>query len=115
MKKKNKILKKIAISLIREKKIDKETIKTLLSLDKESLKAVLFFYKALLSKQRVYVASASPLSKELIKELEEIYPDREIQITIDESLGAGIKIEKDDTITDFTFKKSITDIIEDLN
>lgn len=83
-------------------------------LNKQELKTFLHYFKSELSKQRVYVASATPISSEIASQIKKMYADKELINHIDEDLGAGIRLQHDDLVVDFTFKKYINDTIEKL-
>lgn len=105
-------IKKLAFIAADSKAIPVDIEKFVLTrLGKSELKAFLAFYKAALSKKRVYVTSAEELSSESVKMIKSIYNDKEIIEIKDESLGAGLKLVNDDMVIDFTFKKYINDTI----
>lgn len=83
-------------------------------LNKMELKTFLNFYKNALAKERVYITSSQKVSDESMSQLKKMYADKEIVTVIDEELGAGIKLQHDDLVVDFTFKKYINDTIEKL-
>jgi F0F1-type ATP synthase delta subunit len=108
-------IKKLAIIAAENKTIPADIEEFVLTqLGKQELKIFLGFYKKALTKKRVYITSSDHVSDEIIKTLKGIYKDKEILTTVDESLGAGMKLTEDDTIIDFTFKKYINDTIEEL-
>ncbi len=83
----------------------------ILKFNRRDLKVFLSNYKLALKKNTVYVTSASEISNLNFKELEGVYKNKRIIKKSDLSLGAGIKIEDNDNIIDFTFKKYINDTI----
>lgn len=108
-------LKKLALLAANGNKIPTDIEQFVLTcLNKQDLKTFLHYYKASLSKKRIYVTSAKEVSSENIKNIQKLYSDKEIIVTLDENLGAGIKLQQDDLVVDFTFKKYINDTIEKL-
>lgn len=108
-------LKQLALAVANEEKVSKEVEKFILSeLNKQELKEFVRFYKSAIQKKRVYVTSSCKLSSPTIGEIKELYKDKEIIEHIDEKLGAGVKIQQDDIIVDYTFRKYINDTIEKL-
>lgn len=83
-------------------------------LNKQELKTFLHYYKWSLEKKRVYVTSASELSLDNLSQIKSHYKGKEVITMVDKNLGAGIKLQNDDLVVDFTFKKYITDTIEKL-
>lgn len=83
-------------------------------LTKQELKDFLRNYKRALDKKRVYVTTSTEITKAEIANLLPQYKTRELILTTDNTLGGGIRVKQDDTVTDFTFKKYIEDTIEKL-
>lgn len=83
-------------------------------LTKQELKDFLRNYKNSLDKKRVYISTSTKIERNEISKLLPQFKNKELILTIDETLGGGIKIKQDDTIIDFTFKKYIDDTIEKL-
>lgn len=83
-------------------------------LSKKDLKDFLRFYKTAIDKTKIYVSSPEELSNEGTNLLKNLYKDKDIVLSIDKTLGAGLKLKEDDMIVDFTFKKYINDTIEKL-
>lgn len=110
----NSKLKKLAALVAREDLISKETEKFILSLNRGNLKTFLMYYKLELLKNSAKVTTASALSSNEFKELKGIFKGKRLVAKVDDTLGAGIKIEHMDTVIDFTFKKYINDTIENL-
>lgn len=111
----NKLIKQLAKSCTEYDNLSTETIKYILNnLSKEELKFFLRNYKTALNKKRVYITASSTLDKETLGMLKNIYKNLDLKFNYDEGLGAGIKIQQDDMIIDFTFKKYIEDTINKL-
>lgn len=111
MKKNN--LKHLAILLAKEKTISKRNYDFVLkSLNRKGVKLFLYFYKNELQKKRAYITSASGLSIESMKNIRNIFKDKEIISNTDSSVGAGIRIQQGDSIIDYTFKRYINNAIE---
>ncbi len=83
-------------------------------LTKQELKDFLRNYRNALDKKRVYITTSTDVSQNEIKELLPNLKGKELILSHDESLGGGIKIRQEDTITDYTFRKYIDDTIEKL-
>lgn len=81
---------------------------------KQELKDFLKYYKNALDKKRLYVTSPKEITGEQMKIIKELYNDKDIIVTVEKDLGAGLKIKENDTIIDFSFKKYINDTIEKL-
>lgn len=105
-------LKELAKSIAQEKSISREVEKFLLSLSRANLKFFARQYREELKRNSTYITSASQLNADSVKELEGIFKNKRLIADIDESLGAGIRIEDNDNIIDFTFKKYINDTID---
>jgi F0F1-type ATP synthase delta subunit len=108
-------LKKLAEISAKEKTIPEDIRRFLLTqLNKNDLKIFLRHYKNVLRNKRVYVTSSDNLSKDQQTNLKKSYPEKDLIFTTDSTIGAGIKIQDNDTIFDLTFKKHITDMIGEL-
>lgn len=106
-------LKKLAVIAAENKTIPSEIEQFVLTkLNKKELKTFLHFYRLALSKKRLYVTTPFPISNDELENLKNLYKNKEIINSIDESLGAGIKLKNDDLVIDFTFKKYINDTID---
>lgn len=96
--------------------LDKKTADFVMQkLNKKQLKSFVMYYKKALAKQTIKITTAGELASSEKEELKQLYKNMKLDIEIDASLGAGIKIRHDDTIIDFTFKKYINDTIAKLN
>jgi len=108
-------IKKLAIEAAKSDKIPADIGEFVLNyLGKQELKVFLRFYKNELDKKRIYVSSPSALSSASMTSLKNIYKQKDIIVDIDPTLGAGLKIQQNDTIVDFTFKKYINETIDEL-
>lgn len=108
-------IKKLAESFASVDKISNNSAKFVLSnLSKEELKVFLSFYKVFLDRRRVYITSSSDIDRATMNNLKSIYKNYSLNVNVDKNLGAGIKIQHADMITDFTFKKYLEDTIEKL-
>lgn len=108
-------IKKLALIAANEKVMPKDISEYVLKImTKQELKDFLKFYKSALQKRRVYVESSNILSMNTLSDLRKIFKNKDILSSVNENLGAGIKIIQDDIIIDFTFKKYINDTIEKL-
>lgn len=111
----NQKLKKLAKIAAEESKIPQDIEKFVLTkLNKQELKAFLNYYKSFLSKKRVFITSSQEISKETLSHISQMYKDNDIITLIDPSVGAGIKLQHDDLVVDFTFLKYINDTIDKL-
>lgn len=110
-----KVLKELAISCAEAGKLSEKTVKYILNeLTKEELKFFLSQYKTALNKKRVYITASSTLDKAMLNSLKQTYKGLELEVNYDKNLGAGIKIQQDDMIIDFTFKRHLEETIEKL-
>ena len=111
MKKNN--LKNLAILVAQEKVVSKKSCDFILkSLNRNNVKAFLYFYRNELQKKRAYVTTASGLSIKSMTYLKTLFKNKEIISTTDASVGAGIKISHNDFIVDYTFKGYLDYTIE---
>lgn len=109
------ILKDLAKSCASSEKLSNKVVKYILdNLTKQDLKIFLSYYKTELDKKRVYVTASSTIDKDTMIALKNAYKGLDLEINYDKSVGAGIKIQQNDMIVDFTFKKYIEDTIEKL-
>ncbi len=83
-------------------------------LSKQELKVFLGSYKSALDKKRVHASTSTEITKSDFLNIFPEFKNKELMLTIDETLGGGIKIKQDDTIIDFTFKKYIDETIDKL-
>lgn len=83
-------------------------------MSKNELKDFLKFFKIELDKRRVYVISSDTLSGSVLNDLKDKFKDKEMVLSIDESLGAGLKIKDNDMVIDLSFQKYINDTIDEL-
>lgn len=107
-----KIIKTLAKSLAKENLFSSNVVTFILKLGRDDLKYFLSNYKLGLKKNTVSVTSASEITSENLKEINQIYKNKRVIKKTDPRLGAGIKIEESDNIIDFTFKKYINDTIQ---
>ncbi len=108
-------LKQLAILASKSDSIPEDIASYLLNyLGKQELKVFLRFYKNEIDRKRVYVSTPQNLSQDSMKTLKNLYAQKEIILSVDPTLGAGLKIQQNDTIVDFTFKKYIDDTIDTL-
>lgn len=111
MKKNN--LKQLAVLIAKENIISKKTSDFILkSLSRKNIKIFLHFYKNELQKKQVYVTTASRLSIGSLSTLKGLFRGKELILNIDAKVGAGIKVQQRDLITDYTFKRYIDDTIK---
>lgn len=95
--------------------ISKVTTEFILNkLANSDLKIFTRFLRGELEKQRVYVTTSSQMTTATKKTLGFAYKGKEIIEIIDSTVGAGIKIQENDSIIDFTFKRYINDTINKL-
>ncbi len=112
---KKKVITQLAISCANSDKLSKKVIDfVLFNLTKGELKFFLREYKTAISKKRVYITASSSLNKETMSFLKSMYKNFGLEVNYDKTLGAGIKIQQNDMIMDFTFKKYLEDTIEKL-
>lgn len=112
---KDKTLKLLAQSCVDNPSLTSRTTSFILkSLTKRELKLFLSHYKVALHKKKVYITASSKLEKSTLDELKRTYKGYDLEIIYDKNLGAGIKIQQDDMIIDYTFKKYLADTIEQL-
>jgi F0F1-type ATP synthase delta subunit len=109
-------LKKLAEISLKESTIPEDIKQFILTkLNKNDLKFFLGHFKNALRRKRVYVTSPNILSKDQQLNLMKMYPQKDIIFSTDENIGAGIKIQDNDTIYDMTFRKYLTDLIGGLS
>lgn len=107
-------VKKLAKSFANAESLDKKSIDFVLKLNRGDLKVFLSNYKLSLKKTTVTATSATELAGDDIKQLQTLYKGKRLVVKADKTLGAGIKVEDNDNIIDFTFKKYINDTIQNL-
>jgi len=108
-------MKKLALIAAQSNQIPTDIADYVLNyLGKQDLKEFLKYYKMAVDKKVVYVATPDSLSTASLNILKNLYKAKELKIKIDTSLGAGLKIQEDDMIVDFSIKKYINDTIEEL-
>lgn len=110
MKKNN--LKQLAMLIAKENIISKKTSDFILTLSRKNIKIFLHFYKNELQKKQAYITTASRLSMESLGTLKGLLKGKKLILNIDTAVGAGIKVQQADIITDYTFKRYIDDTIE---
>lgn len=112
---KDKTIKLLAQSCVNNPKLTEKTTAFILKgLTKRELKVFLNCYKIALNKKRIYITASSQLDKTALSLLKNTYKNYELEFTYDKDLGAGIKIQQNDMIIDYTFKKYISDTISQL-
>lgn len=74
------------------------------NLTRSQLKAYLAALRRELRRRRVYVELSGGSANEVGGELGERYPDRELAISRDESLGAGVRVSAGDDIVDASIR-----------
>lgn len=98
-----------------EKTVDKKTAEAVLErFSKQDLKKLLFYLKKELAQSKVYVSSVDKLDTETLKTLQSIFKEKEIVSVIDPNVFAGIKIQDNDMIFDFSIKDKIKRTIQSL-
>lgn len=98
-----------------EKTVDKKTAEAVLErLNKQDLKRLLFYLKKELAQRKVYVSSVDTLDTETLKTLQGIFQEKEVVSVIDPDLFAGVRIQDNDMIFDFSIKDKIKRTIHSL-
>jgi F0F1-type ATP synthase delta subunit len=91
-----------------EKTVEKKIAEAVLErLSKKDLKRLLFYLKKELAKKQVYVSSVDKLDSEILQTLQSIFKEKEIVSISDPDLFAGIRIQDNDMIYDFSIKDKI--------
>lgn len=112
---KDKTIKLLAQSCVNNPKLTGKTISFIFkSLSKRELKFFLNCYRIALNKKRIYITASSQLDKTALRLLKTTYKDYELEFTYNKDIGAGIKVQQNDMIIDYTFKKYVTDTISQL-
>lgn len=111
---KEELLKKLALSIVVNGVDNKTANFILLRLNKTQLKTFLSYYKKAIAKESVTITTSEDLTLELQKKIQNIYSDKKLIQNVNPNLGAGIKIQLNDIIIDFTVKKYINDTIDQL-
>jgi hypothetical protein len=83
-------------------------------LTRSQLKEFLSALRRDLKRTRVYVSVAGDPDASVAAAVEQQYPGRDVGVTTDESLGAGVRISSGDDIVDASIRGYIREIIGDL-
>ncbi len=81
-------------------------------LSKTNLRSYIKALKMLINKNSVKIFVSTKLDKKFTNELKEIFKDKNVQIELDKTLIAGIKIKDYDTIYDFNLKNSFKSMLD---
>lgn len=65
-----------------------------------------------LEKQTVHVVSADEIDRETLTKLKSLFPNKQIQNTVDGKIGAGIQVQVYDMIYDLSVKSEIKRLAE---
>ncbi len=106
---------KLARNTLYNGRLNKKVVKFALSnLTRKELISYLYKVRKVVYDNSVRIISSQELSSKIQKSLALKFKPRGIFFEEDKSIGPGIKIIKDDTIIDLTFKGYMTNAIEQL-
>jgi F0F1-type ATP synthase delta subunit len=107
-------LKQLAILISEQKHIDNKVLDYIMKkLQLSDLKLFKKYLDQEITKKKIFVETATD-SKALQSDLQHIFPDKVIEISKNESLGAGLKIVDQDNHYDLSVRNRIDQIIENL-
>ena len=86
----------------------------LTSLLKQDLKDFLRYYREELDNKRVYIQSPKALTADENDLITKMYKGKDLVVTLDDELGAGLLLRENDMIIDFSFRGYINGTIDKL-
>ncbi len=113
---KDKKLKKIAILLASQTDVPQDVVSFLSkNLTSSELKRLGKFVRLELKKRTVTLSTTTELSSAEKKTLKDLYQPLDVIFQTDKSLGAGMRVVKQDTVIDMSIKHYIIQMVQELS
>ncbi len=106
-----KIIKKLAIASYKNNKLDEDNVdRIIVNLNRRELRGYIKALKVLQSRIRVYVEYSKELSGGYKKEVEELFPNKEVIFKKNDDLLMGIRITENDIVSNINLNNSLKKI-----
>lgn len=108
-----KLIKKLAIISYTDNKLDEKKVnRIVVNLNRRELREYIKDLKVLQSKIRVYVEYSKELGEKYKKEVEALFPNKEVIFRKNEELLVGLRITENDIVSNINLNSSLKQIAE---
>lgn len=109
------ILKKLAQMSIEDQKVNQSVaLYVTKKLSKSDLKTYLLYLKQEVKNSTVYISTEDTLSEDLKTKFTHMFQNKNLEYSVDDTLGGGIYVKNADNIIDASIKGSVKTIVSQL-